>query len=110
MRNDLSQLKVSSLGVALFAVCLAAGLVRGADPGSRPRRSPAVCSDCISCLPYGSRTLAVPAGHLLGGVLQPRRVVGGRQRVGVDEVGLDLAGTVLRLDALQSGERARAFR
>ena len=53
--------------------------------------------------------LAVPACHLLGGVLQSRRVVGGLQRVGVDEVGLHLAGTVLRLDAFQSGERAECF-
>ena len=46
--------------------------------------------------------LAVLAGHLLGGVLEPGGVVGGLQRVGVDQVRLDLAGAVLGLDALQA--------
>jgi hypothetical protein len=53
--------------------------------------------------------LAVPAGHLLGGVLESRRVVGGRQCVGVDKIGLHLAGAVFRLDAFQSREGTQCF-
>ena len=51
--------------------------------------------------------LAVLARHLLGGVLEPGRVVGGFQRVGVHQVRLDLARAVLGLDALQSRECAQ---
>ncbi len=53
--------------------------------------------------------LAVPAGDLLGGVLQPGGVVGGIERIGVDQVGLHLAWAVFGLDALQSGECAEGF-
>ncbi len=53
-------------------------------------------------LGHETRDLAVLAGDFLGGVLQPDRVVRGGQCVGVNEIGLDLSGAVLGLDAFQS--------
>ncbi len=53
--------------------------------------------------------LAVLSGHLLGGVLEPDGIVRGFQRVGVDQVRLDLTGAVLGLNALQTREGAQRF-
>ena len=60
-------------------------------------------------LRHEARDLAVLAGDLLGRVLEPGAVVGGLEGVGVDQVGLDLPGAVLGLDALQSGEGTEGF-
>jgi hypothetical protein len=52
----------------------------------------------------------VLAGHFLGGVLEPRAVVGRVERVVVDKVRLDLTRAVLGLNTLQPDEGGRGFR
>jgi hypothetical protein len=49
---------------------------------------------------------AVLAGHLFGGVFEQGSVVGGVQRVGVDQIRLDLPWAVLGLDALERVRRS----